>query len=101
MFTLKNSDLAFLASPKTTQVGSYPDMDPLVSKDEYKGTDLMQKYLQDAESSKTGMNERSHLAQLCSECILLFQIILKTVRATKDFQSKKWKQIETSLKRSY
>lgn len=64
-------------------------------------TDLVQQYLRDAEPSGAGVEDRSHLAQLCSECILLFEIILKALGAINHSRSKERKMMEISLERSY
>lgn len=76
-------------------------MESLRSQDLHSITALVQQYLQDAEPPGTGVEERSHLAQLCSECILLFQIILKTLHANDDSGSEKRKSLKISLERSY
>lgn len=72
-----------------------------MAQDVHSVTAVVQQYLHDVESSPTGVEERSHLAQLCSEAILLFQIILKTLPANGDSVSKKGRTMEISLKRSY
>lgn len=60
-----------------------------------------QQCLQDEEPSGIGMGERSHLAQLCSECLALFQIILKALRTSTDSKTKKRRKMLVSLERSY
>lgn len=76
-------------------------MESSTSQDVHDVRDIVQQYLHDAESSPSGLEERSHLAQLCSECILLFQIILKALPANSDSVSKQMKTMSISLKRSY
>lgn len=76
-------------------------MEFLRSQDAYSTAALVQKYLRDAESLWTEVEECSHLAQLCSECILLFRIVLKALRSNNDSRSKEWKMMEISLNRSY
>lgn len=62
---------------------------------------IVKQYLEDANTSASGVEERSHLAQLCAECILLFQAILKAFSAVQDSGSKGRKKTEISLIRSY
>lgn len=76
-------------------------MELSISQDVYNVNDIVQQYLHDAESSPSGLEERSHLAQLCSECILLFKVILNTLPSNGDSVSKEMKTISISLKRSY
>lgn len=76
-------------------------MDSSVSQDGQSTSVSVQQSLPVTESSSPGVYERSHLAHLCSECMLLFQVILKNLRANNDFQPEQWKLIEISLKRSY
>lgn len=76
-------------------------MESLGSQDVDSTTTLVQQYLRDAEPSRTGVEDRSHLAQLCSECILVFEIILKALGVINASRSKERKTMEISLKRSY
>ena len=75
-------------------------METLRSQDVQSTKALVQQYLENAESLGTGAEERGHLAQLCSECIRLFRIILKSLAANKDTKSKKWRTLGVSLGRS-
>ncbi|KAL1848887.1 hypothetical protein Daus18300_013446 [Diaporthe australafricana] len=61
----------------------------------------VKQYLEDANTSASGVEERSHLAQLCAECILLFQAILRAFGTDQDSGSKERKKLEISLRRSY
>lgn len=76
-------------------------MESSTSRDVHSARDFVQQYLDDAESPPSGLEERSHLAQLCSECIVLFQIILKTLPANRDSVSKEMKTMSITLQRSY
>jgi hypothetical protein len=60
-----------------------------------------QQYIQDEESSVTGVEERSHLAQLCYQSLTLFHIILKALRVNSDSRTKKRRKVLVSLERSY
>lgn len=62
---------------------------------------LAQQYLRDAGQSGTDVEERTPLAQLLAECILLFEIILKALGANDASRSNERKMIEISLERSY
>lgn len=76
-------------------------MESLRSQSVHSVTAFVQRYLQDADPSGTGVEEHSHLARLCSECILLFQIVLKSLDTSNDTVSSERKTMEISLKRSY
>lgn len=76
-------------------------MESLKSEDLKRTKSHVQQYLQDAELPGSGVEERSHLVQLCSECILLLRIILKALGRNNDYCSKERKETEISLTRSY
>lgn len=76
-------------------------MESLGSQDVESTSDLVQRYLQDTELTETGVEERGYLAQICSECILLFRVILKTLGKDNDSGTKERKMMEVSLTRSY
>lgn len=86
---------------RTLRFGTSLVMETLRSQDVQSTRALVQQYLQNAESLGSGAEERSHLAQLCTECILLFRIILKTMAANNDSSLKQWKMLGVSLRRSY
>lgn len=76
-------------------------MDSLRSEDIHSTTSIVQQYLQNTVPSRTGVEDSSHLAQLSSECILLFQIVLKTLRGTGNSESEERRLSNISLERSY
>lgn len=76
-------------------------MNLLSSQDVCDPAATIQKYLNDADSSASGTEQRSRLAQLSSECIALFQAILRAFSTNKEKESNTQKTVEISIHRSY
>ncbi|KAI3391730.1 hypothetical protein diail_6871 [Diaporthe ilicicola] len=76
-------------------------MDRVRSKDVRSTEETVQRYLNDAGGSGSRVEERSHLAQLCAECILLFQAILTGLSAPQASESPERKKTVISLRRSH
>lgn len=76
-------------------------MKSLHSGDAYSPTAIVQKYLEDEQVLETVSQDRSLTAQLCGECILLFQKILKVLNYTGPSSSREHKAFAVGLQRSY
>ncbi|KAG8156624.1 hypothetical protein KVR01_013575 [Diaporthe batatas] len=93
--------LSILPLPVVESCPECRDMESSTSQDVHGGTAIVQQYLQDVDPLGTGMEGQSHLTLLSSQCILLFQIILKALRAKRSSASAERQFLDISLERSY